>query len=237
MTSRTPLGPKTALDTQTLSLPYTQASVTRTILSCAPRKPPSQPTTSSSPSPSAWFAYEIVYWSLDPARDKKEKPEFRVFEAFDGEAPEGLTRLNEELHFSARCEGRKARVLASKVPAAKRVEIGAEEGLEGEGEGEQERLDIAFIAHIPIKPSCLSQAKAFLIGPYAAAIHAESCTQHWYALQLDDTTLGLFGAWKGEEELRQHMEGGAVDMLDRGIEPFMSGPFDRRKGSMIAYKI
>lgn len=73
-------------------------------------------------------------------------------------------------------------------------------------------------------------------GPYAQVIQAESYTHYWYAFQRDATTLGLFGVWAGEEELKQHMEGGVVEMLEEGMKPFMNGPFERRKGSMIAYK-
>lgn len=112
----------------------------RTILSCSKSRTPA--------STSEWYAYEVVHWSSDDTRSKKDRPEFRVFETFADQTPEGIT--NGEMHFSARCQADRLEVLASKVVRNQEAEEGEEE------------MRIAFIAYIPIEPEHLDQAKAFL---------------------------------------------------------------------------
>lgn len=82
----------------------------------------------------------------------------------------------------------------------------------------------ALLAHLHAKPGKVDELRTFLKEALTAA-RAEEKTIAWYALQIDDTTFGIFDTFAGEDGRQAHLDGEiAVALMERADELLSEPP-------------
>jgi quinol monooxygenase YgiN len=76
----------------------------------------------------------------------------------------------------------------------------------------------SLLARLHAKPEKVEEVRAFLEDALPLA-KAEDKTISWYALQIDDTTFGIFDTFAGEEGRQAHLDGEiATALMERADE-------------------
>lgn len=76
----------------------------------------------------------------------------------------------------------------------------------------------ALLARLHAKPSKVDEVRSFLEDALPLAEDEEK-TVSWYALQIDDTTFGIFDTFAGEEGRQAHLDGEiATALMERAAE-------------------
>jgi hypothetical protein len=76
----------------------------------------------------------------------------------------------------------------------------------------------SLLARLHAKPDKVEEVRSFLEDALPLA-EAEEKTISWYALQIDDTTFGIFDTFAGEDGRQAHLDGEiAAALMDRADE-------------------
>ncbi len=76
----------------------------------------------------------------------------------------------------------------------------------------------SLLARLHAKPGKAEEVRTFLKDALPLA-EAEEKTISWYALQIDDTTFGIFDTFAGEDGRQAHLDGEiAAALMDRADE-------------------
>ncbi len=82
----------------------------------------------------------------------------------------------------------------------------------------------ALLARLHAKPDTVDEVRSFLEDALPRAEDEEK-TIAWYALQIDDTTFGIFDTFAGEEGRQAHLDGEiATELLARADELLQEPP-------------
>ena len=81
----------------------------------------------------------------------------------------------------------------------------------------------ALLARLHAKPHKVDEVRSFLEDALPLAEDEEK-TISWYALQLDDTTFGIFDTFAGDDGRQAHLEGEIAEALLARAEALLTEP-------------
>jgi quinol monooxygenase YgiN len=93
----------------------------------------------------------------------------------------------------------------------------------------------SLLARLHAKPGKEDELKAFLEGALPAA-EAEEKTIAWYALQIDESTFGIFDTFAGEDGRQAHLDGEIAEALFARADELLTEPPQVEKVEILAAK-
>ena len=93
----------------------------------------------------------------------------------------------------------------------------------------------SLLARLHAKPGKEDELKSFLEGVLPAA-EAEEKTIAWYALQIDDSTFGIFDTFAGEDGRQAHLDGEIAEALFARADELLTEPPQVEKVEILAAK-
>ena len=93
----------------------------------------------------------------------------------------------------------------------------------------------SLLARLHAKPGKEDELKTFLEGALPAA-EAEEKTIAWYALQIDESTFGIFDTFAGEEGRQAHLDGEIAEALFARADELLTEPPQVEKVEILAAK-
>ena len=93
----------------------------------------------------------------------------------------------------------------------------------------------ALLARLHAKPGKEGEVAEFLKGALPLA-EQEDGTVKWYALQIDDTTFGIFDTFAADEGRRAHLDGPIAAALMENADALLSRPPEIEMVDLLAAK-
>ena len=93
----------------------------------------------------------------------------------------------------------------------------------------------ALLARLHAKPGKEGEVAEFLKGALALA-RQEDATVKWYALQIDDTTFGVFDTFADDDGRQAHLDGDIAAALMENAEALLSQPPQIEQVDLLAAK-
>jgi len=81
----------------------------------------------------------------------------------------------------------------------------------------------ALLAHLHAKPGKVDELRAFIEGALPLAEDEED-TIKWYALQLDETTFGIFDTFADDDGRQAHIDGEIAEQLFARADELLEKP-------------
>jgi len=93
----------------------------------------------------------------------------------------------------------------------------------------------SLLARLHAKSGKEDELKTFLEGALPAA-EAEEKTIAWYALQIDESTFGIFDTFAGEDGRQAHLDGEIAEALFARADELLTEPPQVEKVEILAAK-
>ena len=93
----------------------------------------------------------------------------------------------------------------------------------------------ALLARLHAKPGKEAELAQFLTSALPMA-RAEDATIKWYALQLDDTTFGIFDTFADDDGRQAHLDGDIAAALMENADALLSQPPQIEQVDLLAAK-
>ncbi|PEN08795.1 antibiotic biosynthesis monooxygenase [Longimonas halophila] len=93
----------------------------------------------------------------------------------------------------------------------------------------------SLLARLHAKPGKEDELKTFLKEALPAA-QAEEKTIAWYALQIDESTFGIFDTFAGEDGRQAHLDGEIAEALFARADELLTEPPQVEKVEILAAK-
>ena len=93
----------------------------------------------------------------------------------------------------------------------------------------------ALLARLHAKPDKVDEVRSFLEDALPLA-EAEEKTVSWYALQIDETTFGIFDTFAGEAGRQAHLDGEIAQALLANADELLAEPPQIEQVDVLAAK-
>lgn len=94
-------------------------------------------------------------------------------------------------------------------------------------------VTVGILATLEAKPEKVTEVSDMLKGALALA-QAEEQTVSWYAMQMSETTFGVFDSFEGEDGRNAHLNGQIAAALMAHADEFLSAPPKIEKVNILA---